>query len=157
MTNHRWKTGQELYRLLNRAQHLARKQLDALFLAGLGVTSIQLAALLYISEHPNCLLSKLSDGLSLNGPAITGLISRIEKKGLITKRRSPHDGRASLVELTPIGELLVTQSTPLVEQTNADAVHGLTDDEVAIVMRYLQSVIDHSEEGQHVERTAKTR
>lgn len=147
MNTHRWKTGQELYRLLNRAQHEARKQLDSLFLNELGVTSIQLAALLYIAENPDCLLTDLSEGLSLNGPAITGLIGRVEKKGLVTKRPSPHDGRATLVNLTPAGAQLVGQSSPLVEQTNAEAVHGLTDEEVAIVIRYLQSVIDHAKEG----------
>lgn len=147
MNTHRWKTGQELYRLLNRAQHEARKQLDTLFLNELGVTSIQLAALLYIAKNPDCLLTDLSEGLSLNGPAITGLIGRVEKKGLVTKRPSPHDGRATLVNLTPAGAQLVDQSSPLVEQTNAEAVHGLTDEEVAIVIRYLQSVIDHAKEG----------
>ena len=146
MTEHRWQTGQELYRLLNRAQHLARKQLDSFFLAELGVTSIQLAALLYVNDHPDCLLSDLGDGLSLNGSAITGLISRIDKKGLIAKERSPYDGRASLLTLTPAGERLITQSTPLVEQTNIEAIHGMTDAEIEVVMRYFNSVIDHFKE-----------
>ncbi|MEM7799481.1 MAG: MarR family winged helix-turn-helix transcriptional regulator, partial [Chloroflexota bacterium] len=159
MTTHRWQTGQELYRLLNRAQHLSRKGLDTLFLDELGVTSIQLAALLYVAEHPDCLLSDLGEGLSLHGPAITGLINRIEKKGLLVKQRSPYDGRATLVNLTAAGEDLVAQSEPLVIQTNVDATHGLTDAEVEVVMRYLNSVIDHfhSKEGQNVERIGKTR
>lgn len=143
ITTHRWQTGQELYRLLNRAQHLARKHLDARFLDELGVTSIQLAALLYIDEHPDCLLSDLNDGLSLNSPAITGLIGRIEKKGLVAKRRSPHDGRASLVRLTAAGAQLVADAAPLIEQTNAEAIQQLTDEEIPLVMGYLQSLIDH--------------
>lgn len=143
MTTHHWQTGQELYRLLNRAQHVTRQGLDALFLAELGVTSIQLAALLYIAEHPNCLLGELSEGLSLNSPAITGLIGRIQKKDLITKRRSPYDGRATLVALTPAGERLIAQATPLIEQTNLEAMQGFDEAEIAVVMRYLQSLIDH--------------
>lgn len=143
MTIHQWQTGQELYRLLNRAQHITRQRLDALFLAELGVTSIQLAALLYIAEHPDCLHGDLSEGLSLNSPAITGLIGRIQKKNLITKRRAPHDGRATLVALTPAGEALVARAAPLVAQTNLDAMQNFSEAEIAVVIRYLQSLIDH--------------
>jgi DNA-binding MarR family transcriptional regulator len=141
MQKHDWQLGQELYRLLNRAQHEARKYLDALFYAQLGVTSIQLAALLYIADHPNCLLGDLSDGLSLNNPAITGLIGRIEKKSLIHKQRSPQDGRATLVSLTAAGEQLVANSADLVAQTSARVAAGFSEAELAIVMRYFETLI----------------
>lgn len=142
MTTHDWQTGQNLYRLLNRAQHVTRQRLDSLFLAELGVTSIQLAALLYIANHPNCLLGALGKGLSLNKPAITGLIARIEKKQLITKQRSPHDGRATMVRLTQMGAELVSRSSKLVEQTNAQAAEGFSDAELAVVIRYFETIID---------------
>ncbi len=138
---HNWQLGQDLYRLLNRAQHEARKHLDALFYAQLGVTSIQLAALLYIADHPNCLLGDLSDGLSLNNPAITGLIGRIEKKSLICKQRSPHDGRATLVNLTAAGRNLVDRSADLVAQTNRLFIEGFSPAELAIVERYFETLI----------------
>ncbi|WP_202871520.1 MarR family winged helix-turn-helix transcriptional regulator [Kribbella pratensis] len=47
--------------------------------------------------------------LGLDKSSITGLVSRAEKRGLVQRTPSPHDGRGVLVALTPAGRRLAEQ------------------------------------------------
>ncbi|TDW22454.1 MarR family winged helix-turn-helix transcriptional regulator [Kribbella kalugense] len=50
---------------------------------------------------------ELGQHLGLDKSSITGLVSRAEKRGLVERSPSPHDGRGVLVALTPAGRRLV--------------------------------------------------
>jgi DNA-binding MarR family transcriptional regulator len=50
---------------------------------------------------------ELGRHLGLDKSSITGLVSRAEKRGLVERSPSPHDGRGVLVTLTPAGRRLV--------------------------------------------------
>ena len=50
---------------------------------------------------------ELGQHLGLDKSSITGLVSRAEKRGLVERSPSPHDGRGVLVTLTPVGRRLV--------------------------------------------------
>ncbi|MEV7085645.1 MarR family transcriptional regulator [Streptomyces sp. NPDC093085] len=50
---------------------------------------------------------ELARHLNLDKSSITGLVSRAEKRGLVQRQASAHDGRAVLVSLTPPGRDLV--------------------------------------------------
>ncbi|WP_433065715.1 MarR family winged helix-turn-helix transcriptional regulator [Dactylosporangium sp. CS-033363] len=52
---------------------------------------------------------ELGGHLGLDKSSITGLVSRAEKRGLVRRSPSPHDGRAVLVSLTDEGRRLVTE------------------------------------------------
>jgi DNA-binding MarR family transcriptional regulator len=49
---------------------------------------------------------ELGGHLGLDKSSMTGLVSRAEKRGLVRRSPSPHDGRAVLVCLTPAGRQL---------------------------------------------------
>jgi DNA-binding MarR family transcriptional regulator len=40
-------------------------------------------------------------------PALTSLVSKLERAGLVSRRPDPSDGRAALLSLTPAGEMAV--------------------------------------------------
>ncbi|MCX5144015.1 MULTISPECIES: MarR family winged helix-turn-helix transcriptional regulator [unclassified Streptomyces] len=46
---------------------------------------------------------ELGGHLGLDKSSMTGLVARAEKRGLVRRSPSPHDGRAVLVSLTPLG------------------------------------------------------
>ncbi|UWE08729.1 MarR family winged helix-turn-helix transcriptional regulator [Actinacidiphila bryophytorum] len=46
---------------------------------------------------------ELATHLGLDKSSMTGLVTRAEKRGLVQRRPSPHDGRGVLVSLTPEG------------------------------------------------------
>lgn len=54
---------------------------------------------------------ELGTYLGLDKSSMSGLVSRAEKRGLVQRTRSPHDGRAVLVSLTDRGAGLVEAGT----------------------------------------------
>ncbi|MFJ8825707.1 MarR family winged helix-turn-helix transcriptional regulator [Streptomyces sp. NPDC102467] len=52
-------------------------------------------------------------GVPLN---FTGLVTRAEKHGLVTRERSPHDGRGILLALAPKGRALVERCAAAAER-----------------------------------------
>lgn len=52
---------------------------------------------------------ELGAHLGLDKSSMTGLVGRAEKRGLVQRSPSPHDGRAVLVALTPEGRRLTTE------------------------------------------------
>ncbi|MVZ99197.1 MarR family transcriptional regulator [Actinomadura sp. LD22] len=53
---------------------------------------------------------ELATYLGLDKSSMTGLVGRAEKRGLVRRARSPHDGRAVLVSLTPDGRRLTERA-----------------------------------------------
>ncbi|WP_300675191.1 MarR family transcriptional regulator [Desulfoluna sp.] len=131
-----------IFFLINRSRHALLKWADALLVEKLSVTSAQLAALFLLQHEDGCLLKELSKGLGLNNSAITGLVTRMEKGGLIEKHSCPEDGRAFRVYITPKGMETAAASLPLIDHFNAVAAEGFTPDEMETVCRFLSSVID---------------
>jgi DNA-binding MarR family transcriptional regulator len=43
----------------------------------------------------------------LKQPALTSLVAKLERDGLLSRRRDPNDGRAVLITLTPAGSQVV--------------------------------------------------
>jgi DNA-binding MarR family transcriptional regulator len=52
-------------------------------------------------------LTDLTATEQLKQPALTSLIARLERDGLVSRRRDPHDGRAVLLSLTREGRQVV--------------------------------------------------
>ena len=52
-------------------------------------------------------LTELLATEQLKQPAITSLVARLEREGLVSRRPDPADGRAVLLSLTPEGEEIV--------------------------------------------------
>ncbi|WP_328535318.1 MarR family winged helix-turn-helix transcriptional regulator [Streptomyces sp. NBC_00344] len=73
-------------------------------------------------------LSKLTATEQVSQPAITQLVARLERDGLVERRPDPSDGRAVLVRVTPAGTRVVhtrhddrtTQLAILFEQLTAE-------------------------------------
>ncbi|MEE8435484.1 MAG: MarR family transcriptional regulator [bacterium] len=94
---------QRLILLLGLARHHLFTALDRALGAAAGITTVQAGALMFVGEAGGCLLGDLSRGLHLDNSAITGLVDRLEKKGLAAREPVPGDRRAWRVALTPSG------------------------------------------------------
>ncbi|SCY83361.1 MarR family winged helix-turn-helix transcriptional regulator [Desulfoluna spongiiphila] len=130
-----------IFFLINRSRHVLLKWADAILAEKLSVTSAQLAALFLLEKEDGCLLKELSRGLGLNNSAITGLVARMEKAGLIEKRSCLADGRAFQVYITAKGSQTAADALPLVDRFNELAAEGFTKEEMETVCRFLGSVI----------------
>lgn len=59
--------------------------------------------------------STLSKETCILSPSLTGIISRLEKQGYVTKQKSAHDGRQFYIHLTAKALILVEQLRPQIE------------------------------------------
>lgn len=97
-------THRRLFAVFDHAHgHLSRQA--GLALSSTGIKPAQATALIYLGYHNGCQLSELADGVGHNNSAITGLVSRMEKAGLVTRKALQSDGRGKTVHLTDKGLL----------------------------------------------------
>jgi MarR family 2-MHQ and catechol resistance regulon transcriptional repressor len=83
-------------------------------LRGLDLTSTKLNALLALraAGEDGLLMSEIGERLVVTKANITGLVDRLEERGLVV--RGPHcDRRVKLVRLTPAGQALLHEALPL--------------------------------------------
>ncbi|MFC4591053.1 MarR family winged helix-turn-helix transcriptional regulator [Sphaerisporangium corydalis] len=73
---------------------------------------------------------ELGGYLGLDKSSMTGLVGRAEKRGLVQRSPSPHDGRAVLVSLTPFGRRLTEQCGAEIGRRVTELAGSLTDTQV---------------------------
>jgi DNA-binding MarR family transcriptional regulator len=76
-----------------------------------GVTTQQYQAMLEIKAHADGEVSvgDLAESMLMLHHSAVQLADRLQEAGLITRRRSPTDGRSVLLSLTPAGDTLVAE------------------------------------------------
>ncbi len=72
----------------------------------------------------------LARAVGIEGPTLTRHLDGLEEKGLVRRRRDPHDRRAVQVELTPAGERLHGKLLKAVIVFNQRLTAGLSEQEL---------------------------
>ncbi len=126
-----------LFFMLDRAHTQLAKAADAHLSASSHVGTSQAAVLIYLGYHDNCRLSELSEGVGRNNSAITGLVSRMEEAGLVSRGHSHDDRRTKTVSLTSKGWTVRETVMNDFRAFNEKLVKGLNDREVDAVMKFL--------------------
>jgi len=88
------------------ATYKAMQKGIAKLLASEGLTQPQFYALRFVSKHGPVKMKVLSDELQVTPANITGVIDRLESRGLIKRMAQAGDRRATLLVLTQKGEAL---------------------------------------------------
>lgn len=84
-------------------------------------------------------ISRLSEGCCILPPSMSGILKRLENRGLIRRKIHPQDQRSTQVGLTPKAIQLIAQLGPLLEAIytdieqsfgyqNLEALYGLLDE-----------------------------
>lgn len=69
-----------------------------------GHTGAPTIVLYYLADHPKGLtLSELSSRMELSAASLTRLVQRLERDGLVSRRRLQGDGRSWLIAMEPAG------------------------------------------------------
>jgi len=126
-----------LFFMLDRAHTQLSKAADAHLSARSHVGTSQAAVLIYLGYHDNCRLTELADGVGRNNSAITGLVSRMEEAGLVSRGRSSEDARTKTVSLTGAGWTVRETVMNDFRLFNEKLVKGLSDSEIDAVMKFL--------------------
>ena len=126
--------------LLARAQRRVASASDE-NLADLDLTSTQAGALFCFKDE-GLLIGELAAALDLAQSAASGLASRLETAGLVTRGEEKGDARAARLRLTPAGKRKRDEAARRAMSANADLLRGFTTSEADIVVRWLSHAAD---------------
>lgn len=91
----------------------------------------------FLLEHEPCEQKQIATGCSLDSASVTGILGRMEKRGLVKRENMNGNRRSLYVSMTDEGRRL----SKVVEDTflavDSAAIKGMSDDEVSEFMRLL--------------------
>jgi DNA-binding MarR family transcriptional regulator len=90
--------------------------------------------------------AELAEHIGVNRGAITRLLDRLEKKELVERESSAHDGRSFQVRLTERGRSIVPQLAALSREVNGQFLSGLSSSQVSQLEGTLRSMLDNSDQ-----------
>ena len=106
-------------------------------LADVGVKPAQATALVYLGYHNGCQLSELAEGIGAGNAAVTGLVDRMEKSELVTRRKLQSDGRGKTVHLTAEGLVKREQVMDRLRTLDEHLSKNFTDAEMETIYKFL--------------------
>lgn len=116
-----------------------RRELEARA-APLDVTPPQFHVLFRLWRGDGILTSELTKEIWSDGGTITGLLDRLEAKGLIRRERSLEDRRAVHIFLTPAGRELEAPLTQILAAVDAQALEGFRPEERQALLQALECI-----------------
>lgn len=125
--------------------HLANRALvnlvDAVMMEAVEVPSAQVAVMHLIAANPSSSPMDIAKVLNLQKSAVSGLLQRLEKRGLIERLDDPQDGRKTRLQLTADGEQSRAIAMEETERLNTEVVEGFSEEELAVVHRFLDHLV----------------
>ncbi len=106
------------------------------------ITPVQYSALVAIRHMPGIDQRRLSRVIAFDRSTIGDVVIRLEKKKLITRRKSDSDKRTNELVLTKNGLRLLDAMAGAVAETNAAILERLAPDERDIFMRLLKKIVE---------------
>lgn len=109
------------------------------------LTAVQFITLVAIDECNGLDATRLAEIICLDRATIGGVIERLERKGLIERRRHAQDQRIKVLATTPAGKAMITVCFGHVEEVQNEFLRPLDQDEQAQFMRLLARLVDARE------------
>lgn len=124
--------------------HYCTDQTITQALTQMDLTAAQGHILAFLSHHPQPPCPKdIENAFHLSHPTVSGLLSRLEKKGFIQLRPDEADRRCKRIFLLPKGEACHRSLHQTILQTEAQLVASFTQEEKEIFTRLLDRAIEN--------------
>jgi len=108
--------------------------------AGFNLTPVQYAALSAIKATPALDQATLANNIAYDRVTIGGVIDRLEKKELVRREISIEDRRARKLYLTPQGETILADASPVVRRMQTKLMEELDPSEQKVFLSLLRKV-----------------
>lgn len=115
-----------LIRRLMQAGELYTKELNKKY----QVSAPQFNCLLALYENGPLPLSQIAKHIMVKSSTVTGIIDRLEQKGLVQRVRNSHDRRMITIELTETGNALAQNAPPPIQRKIVDGLKRLPTSEI---------------------------
>jgi DNA-binding MarR family transcriptional regulator len=129
----------EFMRLLWAIDH-GLQQRSKRMTASHGVTGPQRFVIRVLARFPGLSAGHLARVLHLHPSTLTGILDRLERKGLLTRRTDPEDRRRAVLGLTAMGRRLDVDSRGTIESLVTEALAGQPPRQVQAAREVLAAV-----------------
>lgn len=106
-----------------------------------GLTGPQLVILQEISNTGEVTAGEIARAVSLSQATVTGILERMEKSGLLSRRRNEHDKRRVMVNITATGKQVLEDAPPLMQEAFVDQFSSLQEWEQTMILSSLQRLV----------------
>jgi DNA-binding MarR family transcriptional regulator len=113
-------------------------------MADLGITSTQASIMFMLASGRGLAAADLAREYGIDASAVTRLIDRLEKRGLITRVRSEEDRRVVRLALTDEGRALAAQIPAIFTMVLDKLLGGFTPEEVGFLKSMLRRILLNS-------------
>ena len=109
-----------------------------------GISTPQLLGLKFekTMQHNQASQKDIKEFLSLNASTVTGIIARLERKGLVARLPRRDDRRVSYITLTARGADLISKTPVLIHDRLTQKLKGLSEDHLADLRRAFDLIAD---------------
>ena len=122
--------------------HVAITQLCTEVMEPLRLTPKQFVAMEFISKNPCISQKTIAENIGTAPAVMVGILDDLSKRGLLKRKRSPHDRREYYVQLTPKGMDMLDEIRRMafeVEDLYQEKT-GMTDEERATLLPILRKI-----------------
>jgi DNA-binding MarR family transcriptional regulator len=91
-----------------------------------GVTAPQRLVVRIVGRFPGIAAGEVAEILHLHPSTLTGVLKRLESRGIVVRRSDPLDGRRALLTLSPLGRKIDTLRNGTVEASVRRALRELS-------------------------------
>ncbi len=129
--------------LISMAQLVLRNRINTLFAdAGLRVTLPQATVLFLLAAKDSRMMSELGRMIGVDNSAMTGLVDRLEKAGLVRREAKRQDRRAQLIRITPEGRDEAGKAAKIIQGVNGKIREGFKGAQIEAFKEVLRGVLE---------------
>ncbi|MDR6410450.1 MarR family winged helix-turn-helix transcriptional regulator [Paraburkholderia terricola] len=152
-----YQVGESVGYLITRVRSTMSNLVTQRSMAELGITSQQ-GSILFMVASGKCLLAaELAREYGIDASAVTRLVDRLEKRGLLTRVRSNEDRRVVRLALTPEGQAIAARMPAIFTGVLNSLLGGFTPEEVGFLKSMLRRVLVNAGEQTGVTRDAASK
>ena len=107
-----------------------------------GLTTPQLICLQNLQEHGPLTTGSLAQAVSLSPATVTGILDRMERRGLVTRERRPEDKRRVLIAITAAGQVAADAAPSYLAQHLNQTLERLPADDRMEIQRAILLLAD---------------
>ena len=134
------KLAQEVDQHLSVIRQRLREPLETEFARG-GLTGPQRMVMQALVQSEGLSLKQLSAQVSLAHSTVSGIVDRLQARGMVVRSRDEADGRATVIApSTPVRDFLANRMPELAISPLTEALRGASNSEQATVLRGLRKL-----------------
>ncbi|ATN36433.1 MarR family transcriptional regulator [Rhizobium sp. ACO-34A] len=107
----------------------------------IGITAAQWVVLIRIADGIGNTASELCQTLGYDSGAMTRMLDRLGKLGLVQRKPSIEDRRVTTISLTPAGEALYPRIKPIAIDVLSSHLRNFTPEEIEQLLGFLERII----------------